>query len=173
MIPTATIKKILYATDLSESARHAFSYALTLSRTFGAKIVFLHVLPEKDQVLLSRSLIGYIGQDKWDAFKKEEEAEAKNALIGKRRDHLVVKEVLGHFSKKSRGGEQTGDEIVVKRGDEVEQILAQAKESQCDIIVMGTHGHKTLAEAMLGSTARKVLDKSDIPVLVVKPPEKK
>ena len=30
------IKKILYATDLSESARHAFSYAVSLANMYGA-----------------------------------------------------------------------------------------------------------------------------------------
>jgi nucleotide-binding universal stress UspA family protein len=36
---------------------------------------------------------------------------------------------------------------------------------------MGTHGHGTLADAMMGSTARRVLRRSKKPVLVVRLPE--
>jgi nucleotide-binding universal stress UspA family protein len=36
---------------------------------------------------------------------------------------------------------------------------------------MGTHGHGTLADAMMGSTARRVLRRSAKPVLVVRLPE--
>jgi nucleotide-binding universal stress UspA family protein len=37
--------------------------------------------------------------------------------------------------------------------------------------VMGTHGHGTLADVMMGSTARRVLRRSRKPVLVVRLPE--
>jgi len=40
------IKKILYATDLSETAVHAFSYAVSLANMYGAGITILHVLTE-------------------------------------------------------------------------------------------------------------------------------
>jgi nucleotide-binding universal stress UspA family protein len=35
---------------------------------------------------------------------------------------------------------------------------------------MGTHGQGTLADAMLGSTAQRVLRRSPVPVLVVRLP---
>ena len=44
MIPE--IKKILYATDLSENARFAFGYAASLANRYGAQIVMLHVIEE-------------------------------------------------------------------------------------------------------------------------------
>jgi nucleotide-binding universal stress UspA family protein len=45
-LPNIQIKKILYATDLSETAVHAFSYAVSLANMYGAGITILHVLAE-------------------------------------------------------------------------------------------------------------------------------
>ena len=41
------IKKILYATDLSENARYAFGYAVSLANQYDAKITILHVLEDR------------------------------------------------------------------------------------------------------------------------------
>ena len=49
-----------------------------------------------------------------------------------------------------------------------EEILSYAREIDADLIVMGTHGHGTIADAMMGSTARRVLRKSKTPVLCVR-----
>ncbi|MBC8246357.1 MAG: universal stress protein, partial [Deltaproteobacteria bacterium] len=70
------------------------------------------------------------------------------------------------------GGRQSdAADTVVLWGNPVEQILLQAAERNCDLIVMGTHGHGTLADVMIGSTARRVIRRSKIPVLVVRLPE--
>jgi nucleotide-binding universal stress UspA family protein len=45
-LPKIEVKKILYATDLSDSARYAFAYALSLANLYRSKLVMLHVLPE-------------------------------------------------------------------------------------------------------------------------------
>jgi nucleotide-binding universal stress UspA family protein len=45
-VPKVEIKRILYTTDLSLHARHAFSYAVSLANRYDAKISILHVLPE-------------------------------------------------------------------------------------------------------------------------------
>jgi nucleotide-binding universal stress UspA family protein len=55
----------------------------------------------------------------------------------------------------------------------VNQILKQAEQTGCDVIVMGTHGQGMFAEALLGSTARRVVHRSQTPVLVVRLPEDK
>ena len=44
MQPSVKIENILYATDLSDSARHAFSYALSLANMYKANLILLHVL---------------------------------------------------------------------------------------------------------------------------------
>jgi nucleotide-binding universal stress UspA family protein len=100
--------------------------------------------------------------------------EAKEALIGKKREHLAIKEALHQFSedvKQQQAGDGfTTDDIIVLRGNPVEEIIKSAEESNCDLIVMGTHGHGTLEDVMLGSTARRVIRRSKVPVLVVRLP---
>ena len=64
------------------------------------------------------------------------------------------------------------DEILVTRGNPADEILAQAEERNCDLIVMGTQGHGILEDALIGSTARRVIRRSKKPVLVVRLPEK-
>ena len=173
-LPKVDVKKILYATDLSESARYAFAYAVSLADLYNAAITMIHVLPEVPDIL-DKNIIGYISADRWEEIKSQNVDEAREALIGKRRDHLAIRDALHQFSqnvKESHAGSGfVTDDIVVVRGNPVEQILAQAEEKNCDLIVMGTHGHGTLADVMMGSTARRVLRRSTKPVLVVRLPK--
>ena len=60
------------------------------------------------------------------------------------------------------------DEILVERENSVEQILKTADERNCDLVVMGSHGHGVIEEALIGSTARRVVRRSKKPVLVVR-----
>ena len=172
--PKVDVKKILYATDLSENARYAFAYAVSLADLYNAAITIIHVLPEVPE-LLDQSVIGYISAERWEEIKSQQMDEAKEALIGKRREHLAIKEALHQFSEdvkqQQEGADFTTDEIVVERGNPVEEIIKNAEERNCDLIVMGTHGQGTLADVMLGSTAQRVIRRSKIPVLVVRLPE--
>ncbi len=59
------------------------------------------------------------------------------------------------------------DEINVVRGYVVDEILAEAQRIGCDLIVMGYNVRGKLEEAVLGSTTRKVLRRSRIPVMMV------
>jgi nucleotide-binding universal stress UspA family protein len=173
-LPKVDVKKILYATDLSENARYAFAYAVSLADLYGASITFIHILPEVSD-LLDKNVIGYISEERWEEIKSQNVKEAKDAIIGKRRDHVAIKDALHQFSenvKESREGEGfVTDDIIVVRGNPVEEILKYSDEKNCDLIVMGTHGHGTLVDAMMGSTARRVLRRSKKPVLVVRLPE--
>ena len=172
-LPEVQVKKILYATDLSESARYAFAYAVSLADLYNAGITMIHVLPEVP-AMLDQTVIGYISEERWQKIKSEQMAEAKEALIGKKREHLAIKEALHQFSEdvkqKQKGDGFTTDDIIVLRGNPVEEIIKSAEECNCDLIVMGTHGHGTLEDVMLGSTARRVIRRSKIPVLVVRLP---
>ena len=63
------------------------------------------------------------------------------------------------------------DDVIVEIGQPVDRIFRQAKKTNCDMVVMGSHGQGVFAEAMLGSTSRKVLRRCKKPVLVVRLPE--
>jgi nucleotide-binding universal stress UspA family protein len=173
-LPDVNVKKILYATDLSANARYAFAYAVSLADLYTASITFIHVLPEVPS-RLDKSVIGYISEERWEEIKSQNVEEAREAIIGKRHDHLAIRDALHQFSedaKEGRDGEGfVTDDIIVVRGNPVEEILKYSEEKNCDLIVMGTHGHGTLVDAMMGSTARRVLRRSPKPVLVVRLPK--
>ncbi len=168
-LPKVEVKKILYATDLSESARRAFAYAVSLANLYQAKITFLHVMSEDPD--LDFKMSSYIEADKWEDIKRSSENDARSILIGKQRasGRALIGDALGQFCEAAQAQQDFRmDEVVVKRGNPVDVILAQAEESNCDLIVMGTHGHGVIADAVMGSTARRVLRKSRKPVLVVR-----
>ena len=172
--PQVDIQHILYATDLSENALHAFAYASSLAHRYGARITFLHVfneLPDR----LDRGVLGYITESRWNDIKDRYYDDARKSLIGKRREHHMFREVLTRFSQKaaiaSDGDEDAAGNVIVRTGNPVEEILETAKEQACDMIVMGSNGYGTFTDAMMGGTVRRVVRYSRIPVLVVRPPE--
>ena len=173
-LPDVKIKRILYATDLSENARLAFAYAVSLADIYGAGLTLLHVLPEIPQ-LLDNSVVGYVSADRWEEIKAQHLQEARETLIGKSRGRRAVKEVLHQFCKDTGADQKCADfvpdDIVVVRGNPVEQILNAAENQKCDLIVMGSHGYGALEDAMLGGTARRVLRRASMPVLLVRLPE--
>jgi nucleotide-binding universal stress UspA family protein len=173
ILPSVKIKKILYATDLSENAHYAFAYAVSLANLYGASIVILHVLTEIPN--LDSSVQAYIEAERWEEIKERNMKEARESLAGKKRNHVIIREALNQFCEdvKSSSSEQfETDEIVVKRGNTVDIILEESQKRNCDLIIMGTQGHGFLADVIMGSTARKVVRHSQKPVLVVRLPKK-
>jgi len=49
-----------------------------------------------------------------------------------------------------------------------EAIAAKASREQFDMVVMGSHGHRVLVNAALGSVATQVLARSKVPVLILR-----
>ena len=173
IIPNVTVKKILYATDLSENARYAFAYAVSLANLYGAGITILHVVEEDPD--LDARVVGYISEEQWERIKQRNTDEARSALIGKATGRTMIGEALNRFCEDAKGELEDcrfkTDDILVVRGNPVKQIIDQAEAKGCDLIVMGTHGVGSLADAMLGSTTQRVIRRSVKPVLSVRIPE--
>ncbi|MFC1816063.1 universal stress protein [Thermodesulfobacteriota bacterium] len=173
-LPKVEIKKILYATDLSEGARYAFAYAVSLANTYNAAITILHVLFEIQN--LDWMMAAHIGHEDWLKIKERTYNEAREALINKKRENIAIEEVLHKFSKNAKAENESlsfiTDEIIIKNGNPEDHILEQADLRNCDIIVMGSHGQGALADAVIGSTARRVVRRSQKPVFVVPLPKK-
>jgi nucleotide-binding universal stress UspA family protein len=165
------IQKILYATDLSESAVHAFSYAVSLSNQYGASITILHVFGEFPG---EEYITNMISPSTWKGIKEKHFSEAREKLIGKKKDHIAMREVLHAFSEEAKANSRdqpfVTDEIVIKTGVPAEVIVQTAQERNCDLIVMGTHGHGIIDEILIGSTAKWVVRHSTIPVLTIRLP---
>lgn len=172
MVPE--IKNILFVTDLSPSARHAFHYAVTLARFQHAGLVVLHVM-EATSPSSEGYLKGFIGEERWNQIKAQRETEARQILIGKQREGALIQEALSDFCDDARselGAVQLpSQEIVVAEGNVVDEILATAEAKSCGVIVMGYHARGKVGEAFLGSTSRRVLRQGRVPVLMVRLPE--
>ncbi|HWQ16893.1 MAG TPA: universal stress protein [Sulfolobales archaeon] len=56
----------------------------------------------------------------------------------------------------------------VRQGDPSAEIVRVAEENKADLVVVGSRGLSTLKRIILGSVSQGVLNRSKIPVLVVK-----
>jgi len=75
----------------------------------------------------------------------------------------VFKPIRTFFSKQGLGAQ-----FVSKVGPPAEVIADAAKKARYDLLVMGSHGHGTLTNLVMGSVATKVLAHCDTPVLLVR-----
>jgi nucleotide-binding universal stress UspA family protein len=57
---------------------------------------------------------------------------------------------------------------VLLQGDTVAEIVAFADDRDVDLTVLGSRGHGAVANALLGSVSRGVLNESKRPVLIVR-----
>lgn len=158
------IKKIVYATGLGAGAPYVFRYALSQAQQYGAKIAVVHGM--EPLTPFAQSLVElHISHEQSEQIHQN----ARKAMVGKieeRLELLCEKELCNDSEGRSRVCD-----IVIEEGPPSEVILQQAKKLDADLIVMGSHRHTVIGDAMLGSTTHKVLHSSTIPVLVVRIPE--
>ena len=53
-------------------------------------------------------------------------------------------------------------------GDPVTQIVKWVGENKCDLVAMSTHGHRLVADLILGTTASRVQHSISVPVLMLR-----
>jgi nucleotide-binding universal stress UspA family protein len=58
-------------------------------------------------------------------------------------------------------------ETVVRVGIPADEIMKQAKAIDAMMVILGSHGHGVILQAILGSVVTEILHHSDIPVTVV------
>lgn len=137
---------ILFATDGSFAAERAADYAAALAVRFHAKVTVLHAFTP-----ITIPLSSYMFPNV-DAFANESDAQALVQQAASRlRDH----------------GVQDVDTQAVQ-GHAAHVILGVAESIQPDVIVMGARGVSTWQGLLLGSTSMSVVQRAQIPVLVVK-----
>jgi nucleotide-binding universal stress UspA family protein len=162
MIPD--IKKILYATDLSENARHAFGYAVSLANRHDAKITVLHVVEELSP--FARSMVeDILGEKRWAELRKERKAEVISDL------QLRLDKFLSEVRRNRPDYPFAIDKTIVVTGHPVDQIIRHAEEKDVDLVVIGSRGKGGLADVTMGTTSRRVVRRCKVPVLVVRLPE--
>ena len=159
MVPE--IKKILYPTDMSETSNHAFGYAASIANRYDGSITIFHVL--QNPMPTSENLVSnIIGNTKW------------LELIDRNRTEVVekIRRRLEKYCEETRSQLAACpfmmEEVIVKIGNPVEEIIQEADQKDYDLIIMGAHGHGAIAGAVMGSVSRRVLRRSQTPVLLVR-----
>jgi nucleotide-binding universal stress UspA family protein len=147
------IRRILFPTDFSESADHAWMFALQFAQDFGAEVHVLHVVAPPPRLTEAYSM-------NFDPakFAAVVTAEAETSL-----DRLVEGAKDRHLTFHRE----------VRIGVDFHEIIDYARKYEIDLIVMATHGRTGLAHALVGSVAEKVVRKASCPVLTVKHPAMK
>ena len=138
------IKHILFATDFSPIADAAVPFAVQIARSYDAKVFGVHVNTFNDYTA--------VAPDIWPAMLEAAENEDKE-------DSCRLEEQL-------RG---TAHDVLIGKGKVSDVILNLIDENAIDFVVLGTHGRKGFAHAILGSVAEEVLRKAKCPVLTVGP----
>jgi nucleotide-binding universal stress UspA family protein len=158
------IRKILYTTDLSGNARHAFAYAASLANRYDAAVTILYVLEELSPS--SESLVtNVMGEARWREMRQKSEAD----IVAKLKERLT--EFCLETQKELPACPFITERVLVKVGNPVHTILDEAEKGGYDLVVMGAHGQGLLADAFLGSTSRRVIRRCRKPVLVVRLPD--
>ena len=162
MIPE--IKKILYPTDLSENARYAFGFAVSLANHYDAQITVLHVVEEISS--FARSMVREVmGENRWEDLIKKKETE----IITNLKSRLA--QFCNDVGQQQPDCPFVVDNTVVVTGHAVDQIVRYTAELDVDLVIMGSRGKGGLADVTMGSTSRRVLRRCKKPVLIVCPPE--
>jgi len=158
------IDHILYATDLSPNSTHALRYANKIARQNKARLTILHVVeaPSPTTYALLSSVIEHAEMK----AKRDERLQFHIEQIRQRLDLLCEKECRYDPELVERV-----EKIEIREGFPAEEILKEAEASDCDLIVMGTHGKGALEHTFVGSVARRVLRRTSRPVLVVPLPK--
>jgi len=111
-----------------------------------------------------------LGRHQWDDLVDAQQAFVKKSLLGKKSTNVEVREKVQAFCKLAGMEDGSCDfqsrEIIISNGEVVEDILAKAKENECDLIVMGAK-EAFFAGNSIGTTIKSVLKASTIPVTVV------
>lgn len=154
------IRKILYCTDLSQNAVHAFRYAVQLAKLTGAEIHILHVVAElsSDAKL---TLQAYVMDDDLRQKALRDRANQAKAHLTERLDAFWVEQ-----DEEDRKVRDQIVSVAACEGYPAEEILKSAIEHDCDLVVMGAH-EKGLIHNFLGGVAKSVLRRSRIPTLIV------
>jgi len=141
-------KNILAMTDFSEDADYALDIAVSLVRSFGAKLTILHVAHDESQLPVYLSSLQY---DEVDEMIKKE--------VGKSFARLVAKvPSLKSIEYKT----------LLRRGSPYVQGIIAIEEGGYDLVVIGSHGESGIKKFFYGSTSEKIIRRSPTSVFVTK-----
>lgn len=139
--------KLLVAIDFSKITELILMKVKEIALKANAKVWLIHIVqPEPD----------FIGYDVGP--------ESERDFIAKRfhEKHIKLQSIASEL-------ENTGVNItpLLLQGPTVSTILEEAQKLETDMIVVGSHGHGTMFNLLVGSVSKGLLNKSSIPLLIV------
>lgn len=141
-------RHIVVATDGSELAMGAVGHAVDIARVFSATLTIVTVVDTLPVVDLGGLVISPSTFD-----------QMRQATLDRCEEILrQAKEIAGPGAKT----------VTIERLAAYEGILDVVKSVDADLVVMGSHGRNILSRLILGSQASKVVNLSEVPVLIVK-----
>ena len=152
-IGMVSLKRILYATDLSESSNAGLKYAVEIARAAGSQLTVMHAIYYPDRKLWAPGGVPGLESE-------------RSADVQEMRKKLA--EVLAQETP-----QEMQVETLVVEGKPFERILEIAGERATDIIVLNLQSKTTLERTLIGSTAERVVRLAPIPVLSVPPADKR
>ncbi|MDB5918437.1 MAG: UspA domain protein [Massilia sp.] len=145
-------KHILLPTDGSPASESAIDACIELARQTGASITAIHVMPMLHLYTYEVGVTEAVHQQ----VRQEGELRSKNYL-----EQIEQRAAAAGVSCKS---------MLATADAPYEAIIDAARDGQCDLIAMASHGRKGIKAMLLGSETQKVLTHSAIPVLVFRLP---
>ena len=145
------LDRILVPTDFSDFSKPALTYGCAMAARFDAELHLLHVVPDPAMLVPEAA-----------AFSVESmEAQAE----------MLRTDAMKTLSNLPADGWSNEKTIVreVRVGAAFMEIIDYARETDIDLIVIGTHGRSGLMHVLMGSVAERIVRKSPCPVLTVKP----
>jgi len=143
--------KILIPTDGSALSAQSANAGISFARTTGAEIVALYVTQP------FASTIGFDGMAAAYAISDEDYDKATAEQAQKYLKLIVDRAATAGVKATSHA---------VSNFNVAEGIVQAAKDNQCDMIFIGSHGRSGLSRVLLGSVTTKVLSMTHTPVLV-------
>jgi nucleotide-binding universal stress UspA family protein len=140
-------RRILVPVDFSDSSARALRHAAKRAAESGGSLIIVHVVPAD---------YGWLG------IGREELRDLDRSLQRQAADRLRA------FADENVGHNLTA-EMEVRVGQPAEQILAAARESQCDSIMLSTRGLTGLDRYLIGSVADRVARLAPCPVVLLRP----
>ena len=146
-------KRVLVPTDGSALSEQAVNTAIELALLTNAELVGVTV-----------AHIEPVGYFEGSMMLSQRDIQASQAQTNQAAQHLVDRVAALALGK----GVRNAQAIVMKSNQVAEAIIATAKNQQCDLIVMASHGRRSLARLLMGSETLHVLTHSHVPVLVLR-----
>jgi nucleotide-binding universal stress UspA family protein len=145
-------KSVLIATDGSDLSRKAIEQGVTLAKSIGASVVGITVSPTLHAFALGVGMDPLLVTETPEQYRKTCEAHAERVLA-------ILRDTARIAGVPYEGVHAVNDHPY-------DAIIATARDKQCDLIIMASHGRKGASALLLGSETTKVLAHSKIPVLV-------